>query len=446
MTPDQHFQLSACDGLQRLIAGEISASELTESCLQRIAEVDDEVEAWAFIDADFAREQARAADAFRQSGHGLGALHGLPVAVKDIVDVASMPCENGTPIDAGRRPEHNAAVASLLRQAGAVILGKTVTTELAFYHPGKTHNPHDASRTPGGSSSGSAAAVASHMAPLAIGSQTNGSMIRPAAFCGVVGFKPTYGLIPRSGVLTLSPALDTLGVFGRTVEDCALLAEALTGFDAADDATQARPKPNLVETCSAAPPVRPAIAFAKTSHWGDADEATREGFGELVEALGEACDEIELPEIFSQSTDWHRSLMTAEIARHIGPYEQRAKDQLSDVMRATLKEGREVSALTYQTALDGRDILNGGMEAIFDRYDAIITPAAAGEAPVGLESTGNPVFATLWTYCGLPALSLPLLEGPNGHPVGVQLVGRRHNDARLLRTARWLMNELSGNS
>ncbi len=443
MGSDPLHSLSACEAAERLAAGEITSLALVESCLARIEEVEGNVRAWAFIDADFAREEARAADARRQTGKALGALHGLPVAVKDIIDVAAMPCENGTPLDAGRRPESDAALVSRLREAGAVILGKTVTTELAFFSPGVTRNPHDGKRTPGGSSSGSAAAVAAQMAPLAIGSQTNGSMIRPASFCGVVGFKPSFGLVSRRGVLTLAPALDTIGVFARGIEDCALLAAALIGFDEGDETTRPLPKPLLLETCRTEPPVRPAIAFVKSPVWERADETTRGGFAELAQALCEACEEVELPGVFAHAQDWHHALMGAQMARHLGPYERRGGEKLSAVMRAALEEGRRVSALAYQEALDGRDVLNAGLEAVFDRFDAILTPAAVGEAPMGLDSTGDPAFATLWTYCGLPALSLPLLEGPNGLPVGVQLVGRRGDDARLLRTARWLAGDVA---
>lgn len=444
MASDPLFRLSACEAVERLASGEITSLALVESCLSRVEEVDDDVQAWAFIDPDLAREQARAADMARRTGGPLGPLHGLPVAIKDIIDTSWMPCENGTPLDAGRRPRDDATLISLLREAGAILLGKTVTAELAFYHPGKTRNPHDAGRTPGGSSSGSAAAVATHMTPLAVGSQTNGSTIRPASFCGVVGFKPTFGLISRQGVLKLSPSLDTLGVFANTVEDCALLSDALMRFDAHDEAMEPHAGPHLLETARADPPVRPAIAFIKSPVWQAAREPTRAGFSELVAALGEACQEIELPDVFGNGLDWHRALMNAEMARHLGSYARRGRGQLSDVLLGVLDDGANVSALAYQEARDGQDVLNAGLDVIFDRFDAIITPAAAGEAPDGLGSTGDPAFCTIWTYCGVPAISLPLLEGPNGLPVGVQLVGRRHDDARLLRTARWLADEVTG--
>ena len=438
MGSESFFQLTACDAADRLASGAITSRELVESCLERIAVSDPEIEAWAFLDPDHVRQQALAADRHREAGGPLGGLHGLPIGVKDIIDVEGMPCENGTRLDAGRRPKRDSHIASMLRAAGAVIVGKTVTTELAFYHPGKTRNPRDREHTPGGSSSGSAAAVADGMVPLAIGSQTNGSMIRPASFCGVVGFKPTYGTISRSGVLALAPALDTIGVFARAVQDCALLVDALGGFDAADEAMRPAPRQRLLETCLSEPPVDPKIAFVKSPAWKLSEPPTQEGFVELTEAFAGCCEEVQLPDIFLRAADWHRMLMTAEMARHLRAYEFKGGDHLSEVMRATLKDGRAVSAVDYQEARDAQDVLNGGLEAVFDRYDAIITPAAAGEAPKGLRSTGDPSFATLWTYCGLPALSLPLMEGPNGLPVGVQVVGRRGDDARVLRTARWI--------
>jgi Asp-tRNA(Asn)/Glu-tRNA(Gln) amidotransferase A subunit family amidase len=442
MASDPLFLLSACDAAERLARGEITSLALVESYLARIEEIDGDVQAWAFIDPELAREQARAADMHRQAGGPLGPLHGLPIALKDIVDTAWMPCENGTLLDAGRQPQTDATVVSLLREAGAILLGKTVTTELAFYHPGKTRNPHDARRTPGGSSSGSAAAVAMHMAPLAIGSQTNGSMIRPASFCGVTGFKPTFGLISRHGVLKLAPSLDTLGVFANSVEDCALLGDALMRFDAQDEAMVPREGPHLLEISRSEPPVTPKIAFVKSPVWERTEEPTRAGFSELVAALGEACEEIELPSVFDNSLEWHRALMHAEMARHLGPYARRGREQMSDVLLGVLDDGAEVSAVAYQEALDGQDILNAGLDAIFDRFDAIITPAAAGEAPSGLGATGDPSFCTIWTYCAVPAVALPLMEGTNGLPVGVQLIGRRHDDARLLRTARWLTDQV----
>jgi Asp-tRNA(Asn)/Glu-tRNA(Gln) amidotransferase A subunit family amidase len=435
-------RLTAIDLRERLGRGEIKASDVAEAFLQRVDEVEADVQAWAYLDREHVMRQAAAIDRLRGTGRAIGSLHGLPVGVKDIIDTREMPTENGTVIDAGRQPGQDAAIVTRLRSAGAIVMGKTVTTELAYYSPGKTRNPHHTERTPGGSSSGSAAAVATGMVPLAIGTQTYGSVIRPASFCGVVGFKPTHGLIPRTGVRLLAQPLDTVGVFARTVEDAALVADAIAGYDVADSDTRPIPPRRLAETASSEPPIRPELAFVKTPAWDEAEPETKEGFAELSDALGEACVEVPLPEFFGEWAAAQRALMQAGMARNLEPYYRRGKEQLSETMRSFLEAGMKVTAVDYLAALDWREALNNGLEQLFERYDAIITPAAAGEAPMGLESTGNPVFCGLWTLCGVPAVSLPLLQGPNGLPVGVQVVGRRGEDARLLRTARWLMESL----
>jgi Asp-tRNA(Asn)/Glu-tRNA(Gln) amidotransferase A subunit family amidase len=241
-------EMTALDARERMLAGEFKASDLTEALLKRIAEKEPEIGAFAFLDEALVRQRAKAVDDHRGTGRAVGALHGLAVGVKDIIDTADMPTENGTPIDAGRRPGKDATIVQRLRAAGAVVIGKTVTTELAFFGPGRTRNPRNLAHTPGGSSSGSAAAVAAGMIPLAIGTQTNGSVIRPASFCGVVGFKPSHGLIPRTGILHHHPALDTVGVFARTVADAALLADAIAGYDPIDADTRIMPPPKLLDT------------------------------------------------------------------------------------------------------------------------------------------------------------------------------------------------------
>jgi Asp-tRNA(Asn)/Glu-tRNA(Gln) amidotransferase A subunit family amidase len=319
-----------------------------------------------------------------------------------------------------------------------VILGKTVTTECAYYHPGKTRNPHNPEHTPGGSSSGSAAAVGAGMVPLALGSQTNGSVIRPASFCGVYGFKPTHGLIPRHGILRLSRALDHVGLFSRSIEDLALLAEQLVGHDARDPDSQPRARVPFVATAAQEPPLPPLVAFVKGPVWDRAAEEMREAFDELVQELGDRVVEIELPESAAAALDWHRTIMEAEMAANLEAEWERGRDRLSEQLRALMARGRETRALDYQKALARIALLNEGFAEIFERFDAIVTPPAAGTAPKGLGSTGDPAFCTLWTLLGTPAVTLPLMKGANGLPLGVQLVGPRHGDARLLRTARWL--------
>jgi Asp-tRNA(Asn)/Glu-tRNA(Gln) amidotransferase A subunit family amidase len=368
-----------------------------------------------------------------------GPLHGVPVGIKDIIDTADMPTEDGTVLHAGRMPDRDARVVSMLRAAGAVIMGKTVTTELATYSPGKTRNPHDPGHTPGGSSSGSAAAVAAGMVPLAIGSQTNGSVIRPAAYCGVYGFKPTHGLVPRHGVLRQSRTLDQLGVFARTIEDVALGCQQLAGYDERDPDTRPRARVPFLALASEEPPLPPLLAFAETPVWDRAEAETKEAFSELRAALADHVVEIQLPDVAGMAWEWHRTIMEAEMAASFDLEWERGRDRLSESLRNQLARGREISALDYQKALARIPLLNAGFGEIFSRCDAIVTPAAAGTAPRGLGSTGDPAFCTLWTLCGMPALNLPLMRGANGLPLGVQLVGERGSDARLLRTARWLV-------
>jgi Asp-tRNA(Asn)/Glu-tRNA(Gln) amidotransferase A subunit family amidase len=435
--------LTALAARERLANGAISAVELTTAYLRRVAARDQAVQAWAHLDPPYALSQAEALDAHRRAGRPVGPLHGLPVGLKDIVDTRDLPTENGTAMDSGRQPTQDAWLVARLRAAGAVVLGKTVTTECAYLAPSKTRNPHDLERTPGGSSSGSAAAVASGMVPLAIGTQTGGSVIRPASFCGVVGFKPTFGLIPRSGVLRTSRHLDTVGTFGRAVEDAALLADVLAGYDPADPDTVPAPPPRLLDTALSQPPVTPQLAFIKTPAWSGVEADCTEGFAELVAALGERCDEFDLPAIFAEGATAHRRIMMAEIAHNLRHYYDRGAARLADETRAAIEEGRSITATHYLSALDWRDTLYAGLDEVFDRYDAIVTPAAPGQAPAGLRSTGSASFNVLWSLLGTPAVTLPLLTGANGLPVGVQLIGRRGNDGRLLRTARWLAATLT---
>jgi Asp-tRNA(Asn)/Glu-tRNA(Gln) amidotransferase A subunit family amidase len=436
-------ELSAGAAAEAIRAGQLTSEALVQACLERIAESDDKVQAWAHLDPELALAQARAADLARSEGRTLGALHGVPVGVKDIFDTEDMPTEDGTVLHAGRTPAEDATAVSRLRQAGAVIMGKTVTTELAVFDPGKTRNPHDPERTPGGSSSGSAAAVAAHMVPLAIGSQTNGSVIRPAAFCGVYGFKPSHGLISRHRVLQLSRQLDHVGVFARSIEDAALLAQELMGFDEHDPDTAPKARPNLVEVAAQEPPVTPNIAFVKSPLWNEASDDTHEAFAELVEHLGDEVEEAELPAVFAEAVAWHRTIMEADLARYLAPEYGRGKDRLSAILREMIERGQTTLAVEYNNAVDQIPVLRAALESIFERYDAILTPAAPGEAPKGLEATGNPIFCTIWTLCGLPAITLPILSGASGMPMGAQLVAPMGDDGRLLRTARWLVDAVT---
>jgi Asp-tRNA(Asn)/Glu-tRNA(Gln) amidotransferase A subunit family amidase len=281
------------------------------------------------------------------------------------------------------------------------------------------------------------------MVPLALGSQTNGSVIRPAAYCGVYGFKPTHGLISRHGVLRLSRTLDQMGFFARTIEDIALGCEVLVGRDERDPDTRPRAHVPFRDIAAEEPPLPPTIALIKTPLWERTEEDTREAFAELVEVLGDRVVEVDLPGSALNALELHRTIMEAEMAAALVDEYDRGRDRLSDALRGQLERGRAITALEYQAALARIPLLNEGFDELFERCDAILTPAVAGTAPKGLTSTGDPSFCTLWSLCGMPALALPLLQGANGLPLGVQLVGQRHRDARLLRTARWLVTQIA---
>ena len=433
----------AAEAAQLIRDGLISSKDLVSACLEQIERLEDKIGAWAFIDPELALAQAQRADSVLQLGQPLGSLHGVPVGVKDIFDTKDMPTEDGTVLHRGRQPQQDATVVAKLREAGAIIMGKTVTTELAVFHPGKTRNPHDLERTPGGSSSGSAAAVAAGMVPLAVGTQTNGSMIRPASFCGVYGYKPTFGHISRHLVLPQSRPLDQIGVFGRSIEDVALIAESLVGYDPSDPDSIMQARPGLFTVQAEKPPVEPRLAFVKTPVWQEADPFTRSAFEELVVELGESAAEIHLPDMFNGAHEHHRQIMEADLARSFAAEYRDGADQLSDTLKQMIERGQKVLAVDYNNAVAARDIYYGAFEQVFEWHDAIITLATVGEAPAGLESTGSPMFCTIWTLCGMPAITLPLLQGEQGMPLGVQLVGSRGDDARLLRTARWLVETVA---
>jgi Asp-tRNA(Asn)/Glu-tRNA(Gln) amidotransferase A subunit family amidase len=433
--------LTAAEGAARIAKGEITSEALVSACLDRIAALEPQVQAWAFLDRERALEQAKAADAARRSGKGIGPLHGVPVGIKDIIDTADMPTENGSAFYKGRQPERDATCIAALRSAGAVILGKTVTTELATHVPSRTRNPRNLEHTPGGSSAGSAAAVACEMVPLALGTQTKGSVIRPASFCGIYGFKPTFGTIPRTGVLAQALSLDTVGVYGRSIEDVALIADVLSTYDDRDAASFAgsrgRIRPTAMEDWS----LPPMFAFVKTDAWDSADASTHEAYGELVEQLGNQAHEISIDTTCKRATDACKILQDVELALHFGPILDRAPDKISKSLGEQIEEGRRVRAVDYAAALEARKDYLDTLEEVFLDYGTILTPPARGVAPKGFASTGDPIFCGLWTYLGVPAVTLPLLE-VDGLPLGVQLVGRPRDDARLLRTARGLLRHL----
>jgi Asp-tRNA(Asn)/Glu-tRNA(Gln) amidotransferase A subunit family amidase len=438
-------RLSAAESARLVRDGVITSVQLVEGCLARIREVDARVEAWTFLDPEHALDQARALDEWRLGGNPIGALHGVPVGLKDIIDTADMPTENGSVLHAGRTPSRDASVVAMLRAAGAVIMGKTVTTEFATRHPGKTRNPHNPDHTPGGSSSGSAAAVGAEMVPLALGSQTTGSTIRPAAFCGVFGMKPTHGLIPRHGMFQLSRSLDTVGLFARSIEDIALLLEQLAGYDERDPDSRPRPRVPYRAVAAEETPLTPMLAFLKTPMWDRVDADAKEAFAELAAHLGDRLEEIETLGAAPDVLACHEAVSGPEVAWNLRREWEHGRERLSPALRARIERGRAVAGHEYLAARARVPELVAGFTELFEqRYDAILTPASFGTAPAGLESTGDPAFCSVWTLCGMPSLSVPLLSGTNGLPLGVQLVGPRHGDGRLLRTARWLVEHLRG--
>ena len=416
--------------------GALSARAHVASLLDRVQALEPQVQAWAHLDEAAALAQAQACDARRQAGER-APLMGVAVGLKDIIDTAEMPTENGTVLHAGRRPTQDAALVTRLKQAGAVIMGKTVTTELATYAPGKTRNPHRLTHTPGGSSSGSAAAVACGMVPLAIGSQTNGSTIRPGAFCGVVSFKPTRASIDRTGVLVQSPSFDTVGLFARQVSDVALLWRGLS-----DPAPPAQGHTAHDGTATTAP-----VATAPQLVWmpGPLRERLEPGCEALLlsraRAWGAAESTADLPCGMQALVDLHRLIMEAEIARHFAHEYATGAAQLSASLRGQIERGRETSDAELMAARSELASMQSAVDAWMqaESIDAWVTASAPGPAPLGLQATGDPIFCTAATALDLPALQIPGLTAPNGLPLGIQVIGRRGCDAQLLAIAsRWL--------
>jgi len=434
--------LPAVEAARKIRAGTLSSVDLVKACLARIDETDSQLKAWVHLDADHALSQAEELDTIRQAGRPVGPLHGVPIGLKDIIDTDDFPTERGTPIFSGRKPSNDAALVERLREAGAVILGKTATTELAFMHPAETRNPHDPDYSPGGSSSGSAAAVAAYHVPLAIGTQTNGSVIRPAAFCGTYGFKPTRGVISRRGVLQTSKSLDQVGVFGRTLEDVALLTDVIGGYDPSDALSYARPRPKMLEGSRADAAIEPDLVWLDLPFNDRLTEAARAGLDEVVDTLGARVERLPVSENMTGLVDVQRVIHEYEICHHLASEFAEHWDLLSTSIQPIIERGRTISDAQYEEALE---VMASGavyFEKFFKDYDAVIAPSAAGEAPKFGGGTGDPIFCTIWTLCGLPSLNLPLLVGENGLPVGVQLIGAAEEDDRLLRTANWLLKEL----
>ena len=428
-TPERMNEWTAGRIASAIREAQVTCEAVTRVCLERIAAREPAVQAWQHLDAEGAIAQAQALDRAPQKR---GPLHGVPFGVKDIIDTRDMPTEYGSPIYRGHRPGRDAACVALIRRAGGVLFGKTVTTEFANVHPGRTRNPFDASRTPGGSSSGSAAAVSDAMVALALGTQTTGSTIRPAAFCGVVGYRPTWGDLRLSGVMEAAGSLDTLGLFARSIDDCALLRDVLLGVD---------PKPLPAEV------PKPRIGFCRTPMWEHAEPSTQRLLEDAAARLARAGATVKdavLPSGFTRVPEAHRAVSSFEFARN---FTWEIAHRWNDISES-LRNGRLQSGLscTFERYREAREFLAGcrrTLDQFFESYDVLLTPAAAGEAPVGLHSTGDARFCAIWTSTHVPAVNIPALRGPGGLPVGLQLVARRDRDRELFAVAQWVERALA---
>lgn len=435
--------LTALEARDKIREGWITSVELVSACIERINQTEPQLAAWAHFDAAQAMAQAEELDRIRMSGKPLGPLHGVPVGLKDIIDTRDMPTWRGSPVFHNRQPEKDAFLVDRLRDAGAVLMGKTHTTEFAFVHPAQTRNPHNPEHTPGGSSSGSAASVAGYHVPLAIGTQTNGSVIRPASFCGTFGFKPTNGVVSRNGLLRTSQTLDQVGVFGRSLEDVALIADCLAAYDPADPNSYPRPRPAMFAGVRAQVPVEPDFVWIDLPYADRFSPDMIEGMEEVMEALGDRVERIVAPDWFADAIECQRIIHEYEICQNLAETFNTHWDGISDTLKPVIERGRKISESEYLGARAAHEKVEAFFAEFFMDYDAILTPAATGEATAVAEGhTGDPVCCTIWTLAGLPCLNLPLLTGSNNLPVGVQLVGGREEDDRLLRTANWLLNAL----
>ena len=415
-------RLSSADAIARLASGALTAEALTRACLDRAAE-HASVRAWIWLDPEQALAQAREAD--RAGRPGL--LSGLPIGVKDIIDTADMPTGHGSPIYQGNRPFADAACVALLRMAGGTIIGKTVTTEFANRFPGDTVNPHNPAHTPGGSSSGSAAAVADFQVPAALGTQTGGSVIRPSAFCGVVGYKPSFGEFSRAGIKLQCHNLDTLGIICRTVEDIPPVRAAILDAKRRD-----------IDSGVSAP----HIGLCRTPAWDRADAATRaliESTAAKLSAKGARVSEIRFAPEFANILEHHRRIFNFEAARNYAYEYEQHHDQVSQILRDTvLTPGRELPLAAYVEAIETAEKFRRHLDNIFSDVDLLLTPSAAGEAPEGLGSTGDPNFNSIWTLAWTPCVTLPAGTGPKGLPLGIQLVGPRFRDEATIDAAAWV--------
>lgn len=442
MTPSRHVhELTASELGAAFAQGQLALADYLDAMHTFTQAVDPQVMAFAHYRQDIVQLQAEVLSELRASGTALPPLFGVPVAIKDVIDTEVYPTEYGFAATRGRTPGQDAYLVHRLRAAGAIVWAKAHTTELAYLHPSVTQNPRVPGHTPGGSSSGCAAAVAAGLVPVAVGTQANASIIRPASFCGVFGYKPTRDLICTAGVLRCSQSLDQIGVFARSCEDLALVAQAMIGGHPTAQGRTVFPM-NLQSLCMQEPPLQPKLMFARTPFWDQMDPVAQDAFLELKDELSDCMSELELHASVSNSVGWLKTVMEAEMSVNIEPLVFGAEGQLSPELIGLLERGQQISASDYLHALDRMHAAADAFDEYFEHFDAILTPAALGPAPAGLDSTGSPVMSTIWNFAGLPCVSLPLLQTEDGKPIGVQLVGQRNDDGRLLRTARWLVQRL----
>ena len=435
------FSLSVSEIAEKIRNSDLNSVDLCKSYIEQINKFEKDVKAWAHFDKKLLLEKAEEADEHRRSGKSVGPLHGIPVALKDIIGTYDMPTECGTVLRKGKTESQNAEIVDLLKSAGALIMGKTNTSELAFLAPPETRNPHDYSRTPGGSSSGSAAVIASHMAPLSIGSQTGGSVIRPASYCGVVGYKPSYGLISRNGVLRTSYHLDHIGVFGKTVEDVALLAKVLIKKDSYDKATIHYSSEFMLEECNKGPMFDPKFIFYKTESWKKIDKKSRESFEFFIKSFKKNIEVFDTPSYFKDIDKYHRIVHETDLANNFQVYYKKSKNKLSKEMQTAISRGMKHSAKEYLDAVDFMSRSYESYKEVFEDYHGVLSPCSTGVADKGLKSSGSADFNRVWSYMHTPAISLPLLQGENNLPLGLQLIGDKYDDQRFLGVANWLEKE-----
>jgi len=422
------YRLTATEAAAAIGSGRLSPVDLVESCLDRALARDPDVRAWQYLAADEALMEAR----LRQAGTAAGPFHAIPFGAKDIIDVAGLPTGYGTPIYHGHVSHRTAACVALLQEAGAVCLGKTVTTELAHFHPGKTRNPHRMSHTPGGSSSGSAAAVASGAVPIALGTQTTGSVLRPAAYCGVFGFKPSFGDVSRSGVMECVSAFDTVGWFTRCVADLERVRRGLLRLPVA--------APDTVDVTAL------RCGVLRGPDWERADATTQDrvlGAAAALASAGATVEDVDPPTGFAELPVHHRTIAGFEFARAITwERTQRASVISPKLLEGRCGDGLRISYEDYAAAHEALLSARAAHADLIAGYDVLITPVAPGPAPEGLAATGDPVFNTAWTALHVPAVSIPAFQDAAGMPIGLQLVGAFRRDGRLLAAAQCIAREL----